>query len=499
MNAYRTNQEGSFADYLKDHVFSSEHVLVNPPAQVVAKTKARVGNEMPAVMIDDTVFGTGKSGFLFTSHALFVLYDGRRIDLGAITGGPHYPRGDDDPGYLDTAQGPVMVPNLALDARRAVFATCIQKVVAWNLGDRASPLEAVRAAGPISAAACACLFGAKRVEPAFAMDEKRIAEARALTSGMDHSGGERLIAVLDETATRVCDEGLAFTDRQLRWRKDGAPDVDIGIPYAAIWRVGLGGGTFGRKILLQTNVAQHDIELISASDAVDACIRFLGTVAAMPPGDRMEASLPGERRFPSIEAEFRALEGAIRRGLDAELGADLARRLDLHARNERFGRGARAGMMLSPLSLADLRYALCAVLGEPLARHWDGATETLDFRLRQGGGSAGGAALSSAVGLALFATVGFGWVSVPRGPTITIVRFSVREVGGASAFTVHGASGHSFVPSLELNASIDRGLQPLEREMVRRRVAFGPAIDPRELGAYAPQAIAARIAELAPS
>jgi hypothetical protein len=152
-------------------------------------------------------------------------------------------------------------------------------------------------------------------------------------------------------------------------------------------------------------------------------------------------------------------------------------------------------MWQSPLSLADLRYSLCAVLGEPLQRHWDGVTETLDFRLRQDGGT-GGAILSSAVGIALFATVGFGWVSVPSGPTITTVRFGLREAPCGSVYSVHGLAGWQYLPSPAVEAQVDAGLLPIEREMLRRRIAFGALRDPREIGAWAPEPIAARLHEL---
>lgn len=492
---YRTSSAITVGEYLRDHLLGDKAIEVFPGPERIGKIRVPL-KERPVVLLDDTAFRSCKSGVVVTESALVVLYDGRAVPLASITDGPHYPQGNDAAGWVGTAAGPFVVPALGLDETRDAFRRIVERIIAWNRGDRTSPLEAIRATGPIAEGVVTCLLPCSKVMPSWAVPDKKRAGARAFTRGMDHASGERPLAVIDETTLGGCEEGVLVTDRQIRWRKEN-PDAEIGAYYNTLGGVSPSSSVFGKSIHLHTHTGRHELQLITAQEAIDPLGRFLGWIATLPPEMRWQAPPAEDRALPEIAWEDRCVAAQDGRELDAAVIADLRRRLDLRARNERWGRGAREGLWQSPLSMPDLRYALCAVLGEPLQRHWDGVTETLDFHLRRSGSGAAGAVLSSAVGIALFATVGFGWVSVPKGPTITIARFALRESALGTAYAVRGYTGSAYVESPALEAQVDAGLLGLEREVLRRRIAFGLAVDPRELGGYPAEHIGARLHELA--
>lgn len=493
-SVYRTAQTLSLGEYLRDHLLGNKEIEIFPGPERIQKLRVPL-QERPVALLDDTAFRSCKSGVVVTENALFVLYDGRGVPLTTITDGPHFPQGAENAGYVGTTAGPFVVPSLGTDTSRAALRRLLEIVIAWNRGERSSPLEAFKAAGHVSQGVVSCLLPCPKVMPIWAVPDDKRVNARAFTRGMDHAAGERALALIDETTLGGCDYGVVVTDRQIHWRSDN-PEKEISVPYNWLSGVGKGSSVFGETIYVHTHQARHELNLIASSEAIAPLGHFLGWLATLPPDARWQAPSPDEPPMPSIAYEARATSAQAGRELEPGHADDLVRRLDLLARNEHFGRGAREGMWQSPLSLADLRYALCAVLGEPLQRHWDGVTETLDFHLRRGGSGAGGALLSSAVGIALFATVGFGWVSVPKGPTITVVRFGLREGPTGSAYAVHGLAGHQYVASPALEDQIDAGLAGLEREVLRRRIAFGLAVDPRELGSYPREHVGARLHEL---
>jgi hypothetical protein len=159
-------------------------------------------------------------------------------------------------------------------------------------------------------------------------------------------------------------------------------------------------------------------------------------------------------------------------------------------------RSCKVGLLLTTHALYMLRdgFALPHVLGEPTAEHWDGQVLTLDFTLRQGSGVAG-AAVSSAVGLALLATVGIGWVSVPKGPTFKHVRCRVCRLPGGSGLRVTGFSGGE-VDAPEVAAAVDSGLVVVEQEVLRRRCIMGPDLPVQTLLAIDEATLDQRVREL---
>jgi len=473
MNAYRSPAAPDlpFHEYVRQSLAgSSSDVEVFPTADRLAKLRVQIGGEGPIVLVDDTVMRSCKAGLLLTTHALYTLNDGRRLDLSLVTGGPFYPDGDDEAGYIETTQGPFSFTPFTQSETRAALERLIEIVVAWSRGDRVGRYAELAMRGPISSAAAQVLLSSPHVLPPWNVNRKKREGLRVFARGMDYLGGEEVLAVIDETALGKCDEGVVFTDRALyvRCEAASAPDDTFAVPYAYLMNVTAKSGILGRKVILATSFGPREISLISKTKAADAVHRFLMGVLQVPPAARLEprpASAPMSVD-PLLTARVEAL------GLAAEVAADLRARLFVQEKNERWGRGGNQGWSMSPLSLADLRAAVPYVLGAPHAEHWDGRVLTLDFTLRQDGSGAGGALASSAVGVALLATVGIGWISVPKGPTIHNVRLRAYEMGGGSGIRVTGL-GAVEIEAPEIANTVDTKLVSLEREILHRRCLLG--------------------------
>ena len=97
--------------------------------------------------------------------------------------------------------------------------------------------------------------------------------------------------------------------------------------------------------------------------------------------------------------------------------------------------------------------------------------------------------------VALLATVGIGWISVPKGPTIHNVRLRAYEMGGGSGIRVTGL-GAVEIEAPEIANTVDTKLVSLEREILRRRCLLGLDMPASALLSVDDGALAARAHEI---
>lgn len=493
MSAYRSPPvELPYHEYLRQWLAGDPDIELFPAPPRLAKLAWPIHGEAPLVLLDDTVMHSLKAGFLLTTHSLYTLGDGRRIDVTTLRGGPHYPRGTEQPGYLDTTAGPFPFAAIGTAETRGRLERLVDVVCAYGRGDRSSPYEALARRGPVSYAATTTLLASKDVIPPWGLPAQKRDGLHLFSHGMDHIGGEEPLAVIDETSLGACDEGVIFTDRALRVRNENASEgqQEYVVRYTDLVHASFGSVVFGRSINLRTTQRIHELQLIKNEDAVDHVMRFLGAVMHLPPHARYEPRPPGNVGDAMLHAYITGL------ALPQEIEADFRQRVLVQHMNERWGRGDREGWAISPLSLADLRFALGTVLGPPMMHpHWDGRIETADFSLHQRGPGAGAVA-SSVVGIALLATVGIGWISVPRGPTITSVRVRTIQMAGGAGMSVTGFAGRVESHAPQIAERIDDKLFHVEHEIMRRRCILGPSLPCHELFAVDDATLAARAAAL---
>jgi hypothetical protein len=163
-----------------------------------------------------------------------------------------------------------------------------------------------------------------------------------------------------------------------------------------------------------------------------------------------------------------------------------------------YGRGAQQGWRISPLHGQDLSFLLHGVFGDPIGVTGDATTRVLDFAVGRTG-SAVGAAASSAVGLAMLAVVGVGWVSTPN-KTIQGVRIALRDLGRGTGFVAQGARGGALVPLEQVEPAVLGwvldALDDLEALTLLERAVFGWHVSPAELFAVDPNALAYHVQAL---
>jgi hypothetical protein len=192
------------------------------------------------------------------------------------------------------------------------------------------------------------------------------------------------------------------------------------------------------------------------------------------------------------------LEGAWRRELlPVERARDLVARVSLLDRTLAYGRGARAGWWLSPLSGPDLALTLARCLGAPVGVHQAGATQVLRFRLG-GGGNVAGAVASTAVGLLALGVLGIGWVSTP-GRSEREIDAHLLPAEGSTGFGLLEGQGKDPLsrkgPEL-LGAVLER-LPALEARALLLRCAWGWEASLDSLERIPPEAVHGRLREAA--
>ncbi len=456
-----------FHEHIRQQLAGDRDIAVYPEPAKLKGVWLGPG-EAPLALVDASVFGNASSGVLLTTSALRVLGEGRQVDVASIVGGPHFPHGDEQAGYVDTAHGPFVLSQYTREVSARV-GRVIEAVVAYARGDRASPYATLAARGHIAHAAVATLLSTPQLTPPWNVHAFARPGVQRILRGLDHLSGETPLAILDETTGGSSDEGVVITTHGVHARSESASDRDahFNVPHAWLLSAVHKGGVLGQGVELRTAQGLRSISLIRNSESARPLAAFFHAILAIPPHARFDAGpLAPDPVLSRTIAEMPAT---------AQVRGDLDARARLQLANERWGRGAREGWLMSPLSLADLRAALGAALGAPLARDWDGVHETLDYPLQRGGVGAGHIA-SSVVGLALLATVGVGWVSAPHGPRVSAIRCRLRDLGAFTGLSLHALSSQGEVHGSDVVDAVSRALVPAERDVLTRRVRRGPDV-----------------------
>jgi hypothetical protein len=169
------------------------------------------------------------------------------------------------------------------------------------------------------------------------------------------------------------------------------------------------------------------------------------------------------------------------------------------ARSVTYGRGSSPPGWRSILPRPVLSLALRMALGEPDAVFPAPGGEIFDFAIGDKSG-AGRAAMSSALGLALFVTAGVGWITTSHGHALARVRVPTADLPGGSTFQLLGTSGTQWM-SLSLYwwrtvDAIHQSLLRLEARYLLGLVLFGPRRPPADLLTLPREALEAAAAPL---
>lgn len=325
--------------------------------------------------------------------------------------------------------------------------------------------------------------------------------------GLDHQAGEVPVALADEPLNSERAEYVAlFTDRRLLARS-GPHSFEL--PYPAI-----------EDVRSATGVVLDDLHVSAWGRAfklggmpdVQSCASFLqamlrvhpmqrvpyATPLVLPTPDDPTSGLAAQRAIWSGDVRVlplvgMGLEGFQKGWFSAEIGLDHVARAMLFDRTLAYGRGSREGWWTSALGGPDLAYAFTRMLGEPLRTYQDGAARVMDFRLTSGG-SAAGAAASTAVGLVALGVLGVGWVSTP-GRSTTIVRVKMVAAQGSTGFALYDEQAKLSQESPELLQNLFEILPRIEGRMLLQRSAFGWDVPPARLDEVPMEELYRRVAE----
>lgn len=479
---------------------------LEPKRMANASKWAPFGQEQPLLLLDNTVFGSGKAGALVTSHALYLDSPAARIELSEIVEPPVYPEGLKQRGVLRTRRAEVQLPHFLDSGVAEILRRVLLAIVAFNRGTSSAPILPVQ--GPIGELALRHLQ-CDSVHLAPDLPRKKVRSAAVTFSDwLDHANGEQPVAYLDETTFGKGDEGLLLTDRRLLAYTE---QKHVVIPYGAITNVNATKGVLGNK--LRIDAAQHSAEILLSvcADASEPLALFLRGLLQLPPNHRWAPSVSlATAQDPSgafgllqtlgapdarIPIMLRYVGEMTRQGtMPPAMGADFVTRIHLLHRTIVHGRGMAQGWRLSPLQGADFHYMLSTVFGEPIGtsssqqppdpyRGRPGAIHhTLDFALGRRPNVAGVA--TAVVGLALLAVVGVGWLSAPKS-TLQTVRVITTDLPASTGFAPLGVQAGRVAPLAELApAVLDQllaALDDIEALITFYRIVFGWGLWPQQL------------------
>ncbi len=330
-------------------------------------------------------------------------------------------------------------------------------------------------------------------------------------AGLDHVRGEHAVALADASAKKKFDLFVFLTDRRFAARFDDErwqfayADLQAVTPNPSIWKPTLKVAAGGRihEVLIEYDFVEPIGRFLQAICAMDPRLRGpqddpLGAPAtAEDPTGALATAHGGAGQEPRANLLLRLVYEQTRKGTTSvDEGVDVVRRTDLFARTLRFGRGAKEGWWLSPLSANDLTFAFASIFGRPHAHHRAGNVATYDFHLQGTSSGVGKAVASSALGLASMAVLGVGWVSTP-GNTLKQFRLVATDTPASCSFTLHGVEG-SDLPLLHTTfprfvGKVHSILRDVEADLLLRRAAFGAAPGPDELLAIPQAALDARL------
>jgi hypothetical protein len=484
MTAYRDFQGVSLVDYLRDALLGLADIELFPQPGRLAQIAMRVrwpDNELPLFVLDDTN-GDAERGFFVTSEALYVLGDGRRCGLSFVQAPPQHPQGEALPGFLPTAHGPFAVPSLVSEHRRVSFRDAMAAIVRYNQGDRELSLQSFAKEGAMSQLVVNHLLPYRQVRGAYRLSEIKLAAARrTYLMGLDHLGGERVLALVDGTLADTGGEtGMIFTDRRLLVNSGVRADL----PYAAISHATHASGVLTNELVVTAWDRPYAITLGPMIESLQGLLGFFHGLSSVLPHSRYQEPVASNVEPRTTVTARNALLAASRKRLVSDdTAADLRIRLDLVEQTLRFGRGAREGWYESPLGKADLRYALGVLFGAPQNGGSDGRMETFDYVFR-------GRAQAHLPG------VGVAWMLMPMSAPFQVLRAHVVDFPGGTGFALNGMRGQVSTPIAATVMLLNYRLAEIERDLLYRRILFGPEVEATQLAAIPAHAVGQRAAEL---
>jgi hypothetical protein len=360
-------------------------------------------------------------------------------------------------------------------------------------------------------------------------------------AGLDHTIGEQVIAVGDDSYRDEFDMFFMLTDRQLAGRvlhqnrrkffnlnlfdlvrlhfdffnPAAAYQQMNNADWLALQSAALGkspgeiaelfGGLINLTHLPDALIAEpmkkplFNLLMALRQFAVEQCLPLVQPLAQSTGDDPTGAGQALQATYhPECRLALEMITAAYKSGaIAAELGGDLTARVALANRTTRLGRGKKNGWWLSSLSAADLAYAFARLLGNPAYFQQQGPIQVYDFNMKNSG--TGKALASSTVGLASAALLGVGWVSVP-GKSINNLRVSLFDMPPLSGFAIDGLTDNHYVPlygvRYELFRQIVEALLEEEIRLTLLRCAFGWQAPAHQLITVPLSAVETRLEEL---
>jgi hypothetical protein len=329
--------------------------------------------------------------------------------------------------------------------------------------------------------------------------------------GLNHTIGERVLAVGDNSRAHELEDFFVLTDRRIagrHWRVFFHAELD------EITNVVEGTSFAIPKLVLHTSGRIVEVKMGLLSRELGA---YLNALCQLPPGVRTPptdpipvptaADLASDQWVkanagilgPACEQMLWIVTVRFRRGeIALEAARNFIARIVLQSRNSVFGRGMLSGWWMSPLPIADLQQAIQQLLGRPKREFQQVNLFTSEFSLSDGG-AAGKAAASSAAGLAAAAFLGVGWISIPA-KSVSQLRVSLSSGPGMTCIELQGTSSKRFEPVSVLQPRLLAKLLELlgryEQALLYRRALFDWEEHPAQLMSKTPDEVQERLTRL---
>jgi hypothetical protein len=335
--------------------------------------------------------------------------------------------------------------------------------------------------------------------------------------GMDLVAGERPLVALKhagELGRMHFKVTLFITDRRLFGRDHvgTARDETVDIPFAHVTGCHLEKKTLRDELLVGCAGRSHKVitfakELLPFFQGlarVPLDYRFFAPAPPASTPDDPTGARAARQRPSSGDSRIDLLlwsidELARTGGLSHDDAADLVSRAVLLDQELRMGRAMSHGFWLSTLPRRALSQALRHMLGDPIGQYRADGVDTIDFSVANDHRVAKAVA-SSAVGLAVRAVLGVGWISIPRGEALRGIRVAICDFPCGSGFALSGMTGGPFFPlsrtSPRFVDAIHQAVFRLEAQALLARCTLGAPAAPEQLLSSSPAAVGDRLRQM---
>jgi hypothetical protein len=468
--------------------------------------------EIPLLLVDSSVMGSGKAGMLLTDRAVYFDDPRARVPLEAVVYPPTAPSnsGEHRDGTLPTVMGPVPLPAMS-ESSAVAMRRALRAVAFYNRGGSRFAYGTTPVLGPVGELAAQVLRHEKLLAAPCVPTSAVHTAANIGATWLDHDAGEELLVLVDETVSEDGSRFIALTDR----RVIAHGDTPVDLPYAQLAEATVRSGMLVTDLVLAGPAGRVSLATIAPAAAMRLVTDFLARVCTLPPPHRLAWPGPApEADDPSgAVAALRAMPwpdlrvatlleivyASVAQGaMPVESARDLVTRATRLQRTLRGGHGRTGPAMRTPLGAADLEYALAMVLGAPMQQGHEHGARVLKWRIDGGKGSAAGTIASNVVGLTLLAVVGVGWVSAGgRAPVVAFAR--IWESPGGASFALLDEQGQALAATApKIAAGVLTSLAEVSATMLFRRALYGWNVAPHALVAEPDAALDARARALVP-